>query len=123
MEFTGTPDDFSRFSWTLEGPLPRPENLTIEIKSPLLDFLDFLGKLVPLQLPTDIPLRTLYVKNVTLSCSPRYLTGVRGLLVLETDLGSTTRVTCTTRVSSPSNWHNLDRAYTIEPYVSWTDGS
>ena len=81
LKFTGTPDDFSYFSWILEGPLPRLSNLVIEIKSPLdeLGYLDKLDKPVPLQLPNDVPLTTLRLENVTLSCSPRHFTGLREL--------------------------------------------
>jgi len=81
LEFFGEPSDMVHFSWIFERPLPRLHHLKIHISRPL----DEEGEELPLrdpvflQLPTDLPLRVLDLRNATLPWSSNLFTGLSGL--------------------------------------------
>ena len=83
----GVPSDVTDFSWIFERPLPRLRHLTIHLSGPPDDeggewsLPDSELALLPitLQLPMDMPLRTLSLRNATLPWSSSLFTGLREL--------------------------------------------
>ncbi|KAF9653262.1 hypothetical protein BDM02DRAFT_3107833 [Thelephora ganbajun] len=73
LEFSGSQSSFGYFSWILERPLPRMEHLKINVTDAINEEDEFaLPNPVTLKLPMDVPLRTLDLRNVTLSWSSQF---------------------------------------------------
>ena len=81
LEFYGSPSRFTHFSWILERPLPRLERLKINITESIdEDEIEIsISNPVALQLPIDMPLQVLDLRNVTLPWSSHRFTGLREL--------------------------------------------
>jgi hypothetical protein len=87
FEFSGTPSSFTHFSWILERPLPRLERLKLIVADPLDDDwidldIDFEPpNPVALELPMDMALQVLDLRNVILPWSSHLFlfTGLREL--------------------------------------------
>ena len=68
LEFLGTPSSFSHFSWILERSLPRVRRLKLHVTDSFEDEIVFaLPNPVAVELPMDMPLQVLDLRNVTLS--------------------------------------------------------
>ena len=69
LEFFGSPSNFNHFSWILERPLPRVRCMKIHLADSIAEE-EFESVLpVTLELPVDIPLQVLDLRNVMLSWS------------------------------------------------------
>ena len=83
LRFCGSPSSFAHFSWILKRPLPRLERLRLCITdSPDEEEFDFfMPAPVALQLPMDMPLQVLDLRNVTLPwlSQSRLFNGLREL--------------------------------------------
>ena len=80
LEFTGIPSIFAHFSWILERSLPHLERLKINIAESMdEDFDSDIEHPVPTQLPVDMPLRVLDLRNIVLPWSSLRFTGLREL--------------------------------------------
>ena len=68
LELCGEPSDIAHFSWIFERPLPRLDHLKIHFFPPLGEYENELPLPDPvaLQLPTDLLLRALDLRNATL---------------------------------------------------------
>jgi len=81
LEFSGAPSSLTHFSWVFERPLPRLERLKIHITDSDVD--EDLAPVIPdpvaLQLPTDMPLQVLDLRNIMLPWSSHRFTGFREL--------------------------------------------
>ena len=85
LELCGNSSDVARFSWLFERPLPRLHRLKIRFYGPLADDENESQLPIPapvaLQLPMDLPLRTLDLDNVRLPWSSNAFAGLRELRV------------------------------------------
>ena len=83
LELSGVPSDMDHFSWIFERPLPRLHCLKIRFFGPLTDDEDESQLPIPspvaLQLPMDLPLKTLDLNNATLPWSSSLFAGLREL--------------------------------------------
>ena len=87
LELCGIPSDIAHFSWIFERPLPRLRRLRIDFSGPLdnegnerpMSGLENSRLPVTLQLPTDMPLQVLYLRNTMLPWSSSLFTGLREL--------------------------------------------
>ena len=87
LSFYGFPSHIAHLSWIFEHPLPRLENLRVTFNRPddndgnELPAPDPAVSQLPvaLQLPTDMPLRELVLRNITLPWSPSLFIGLREL--------------------------------------------
>jgi len=85
LEFSGTLSNFAHFSWILERSLPRLGRLKINITDSIDEDLEFnfqeftMPDPVVLQLPTNIPLQVLELRNATIPWSVHRFTGLREL--------------------------------------------
>ena len=81
LELCGDPSDIAHFSWIFERPLPRLDHLKIHFFRSLDEDEDDLPLQDPvaLQLPTDLPLRVLDLRNATLPWSSNLFTGLSEL--------------------------------------------
>ena len=88
VNLCGLPSDMAHWSWIFERPLPRLHNLKIHFY-PLDDRKgDSLSTPVVLQLPTDLPLRVLDIRNATLPWSSNLFTGLTELHLAFGDCGT-----------------------------------
>jgi hypothetical protein len=69
LEFYGGPPSFRHFSWIFKQSLPSVKRLKVNINDSLEDDMAPLKYPVFLELPADMPLRTLDLRNVVLSWS------------------------------------------------------
>lgn len=83
LELCGEPSDIVHFSWIFERPLPRLHHLKIHFFRPLDDDENELPLPDPvaLQIPTDLPLRVLDLRNATLPWSSNLFAGLSELHV------------------------------------------
>ena len=87
LDLYGIPSDFTHFSWIFEQPLPRLRHLTVTLSGPpddeggefSLDAAEVALLPVTLQLPMDMPLRVLCLRNATLPWSSSLFSGLREL--------------------------------------------
>ena len=87
LKLCGIPSDMSHFSWIFKRPLPRLHHLTIYFSGPSddeggefsLPASEIALLPVTLQLPMDMPLRVLRLRNATLPWSSNLFTGLREL--------------------------------------------
>jgi len=80
LEFSGTPSSFTHFPWLLERPLPRLERLKIHVTESDYEDPDFdIPSPFTLQLPMDMPLQVLDLRNIMLPWSSHRFTGLREL--------------------------------------------
>ena len=80
LELFGYPSDLSRFQWMFEGALPHLNHLKIHFSSrPLLSNSENIQIPITLQLPTDMPLRILDLRNTTLPWASKLFIGLSEL--------------------------------------------
>ena len=80
LEFIGAESSFTHFSWILERPLPRLERLKINVMESINRGIDpHAPGPVFLQLPTNMPLQVLDLRNTMLPWSSCRFTGLREL--------------------------------------------
>jgi hypothetical protein len=80
LELFGYPTDFSRFQWMFEGALPCLNHLKIHFSPrPRLSNSENVTIPIDLQLPTDMPLRILDLRNTTLPWSSKLFAGLSQL--------------------------------------------
>lgn len=80
LELFGYPSDFSRFQWMFEEGLPRLNHLKIHFSPrPLLSNSENVRIPIALQLPTDMPLRILDLRNTMLPWSSKLFIGLSEL--------------------------------------------
>lgn len=107
LEFCGSPSRFTHFSWILERPLPRLERLKINVTESLdEDEIEIpIPDPVALQLPADMSLQVLDLRNVTLPWSSHCFAGLRELHLNFRD--------CDSAVTIPE--HELFRIFDTSP--------
>ena len=85
LEFSGTPSCFTHFSWIFERPLPRLGRLKVHITDSVDEDFEFnlqefsIPEPVVLQLPTNMPLQVLDLRNVTIPWLAHRFTELREL--------------------------------------------
>ena len=85
LEFSGTPSSFAHFSWIFEHPLPRLGRLKVHITDSLDEDFEFnvqefaIPGPVVLQLPMNMPLQVLDLRNIAIPWSAHRLTELREL--------------------------------------------
>lgn len=93
LELIGRPSDIGRFYWIFEGPLPRLNNLKIHFDRQLPPPIPANLQLpVAMQLPTDMPLQVLDLRNVTLPWSSNLFAGLSDLRIDFTDCDATVEI-------------------------------